>query len=250
MCDTANYDRLYYPDSFKTIPSINIDHHISNSIQATVNIVTDQVSSTCELLYFLMNSWQPNALTSYVAECLLFGILYDTQTFYTHSTHPDTLRVAADLIDLGADLFQLQVELLCNKKPETIKLWGKFLSNVTISSSGNAAWSSIKQNDLKALGVDVTAFVGFSNFLAQLSDVDITIVFTEIENGKTKVSMRSKKADVNRIAGLFGGGGHKNAAGILSDRPIDQLINELTKLPCVLCGFPRLLIKNENHSSL
>src|SRR3972149_4336866 len=48
MCDTANYDRLYYPEAFKSIPCINIDHHVSNNIKATVNLIATEVSSTCE----------------------------------------------------------------------------------------------------------------------------------------------------------------------------------------------------------
>lgn len=229
MCDTANYDRLYYPDAFKTIPSINIDHHISNSINATINFIFPQISSTCELMYFLLQAW--NIVPDhFVAQCLLSGILYDTQVFHIQSTTAQTLRIAADLIDAGAPLFQLESELLYNKNPEIIALWGSLLSSVQFSPNKNAAWCSITAQEVKARGLKLASLAGFSNFLAQLSAIDITIIFYESEDGKTQVSLRSKKADVNTLAAKFGGGGHKNASGITSNIPLTQLIKKLTAL--------------------
>jgi len=227
MCDTANYDRLYYPDVFKTIPSINIDHHVSNSLQATFNFVASDISSACELAYHLLKYWAVDQIDEYVAQCLLLGILYDCQVFYIQGTNPQTLRLAADLMDLGASLYDLQQELLQNKSPEIIHFWGQLLSSVKIDNSGSFAWVAISQKDLESKGIALTSLVGFSNFLAQLSEVDITAILYETGDGKTKVSMRSKKADVNKIAGLFGGGGHKHAAGILSLEPAIILAQKL-----------------------
>lgn len=228
--DTANYARLYYPEIFKDIPFINIDHHISNSIKGTINLINAKASSTCEELFLIMKQWDKNMVDQYVAECLLFGILYDSQVFHTQSTTAQTLRIAADLVDYNVDLFDLQVDLLANKSPKAIALWGKILSNVSYSADGKAAWVSITQADLKSSGLGAPAVVGLSNFMAEISNVDISMVFYETESGKTKVSLRSKKADVNALAGKFGGGGHKNASGILVDKPIDQVVKEVTGL--------------------
>ncbi len=227
--DTSVYKRLYYPDAFKDIPLINIDHHLNNEIQGVVNFVSIDISSTCELLYVLLQAWYPTQINTYVAECLMYGILYDTQVFYNQATKPSTLHVAAELINHGANLCALQQELLCNKNPEVIRFWGNLLSNVTITFDGKAAWIIITQKDLKDRGLTLSATVGFSNFLAQLSHVDITILFYESEDGKSKVSLRSKNADVNQFASQFGGGGHKNASGITSDKPLDVLVTELTQ---------------------
>ncbi len=229
-CDTANYDRLYYPEAFKSIPLINIDHHISNSIKGTFNLVNGQAASTCEELLLIIKQWDSAFVDTYVAECLLFGILYDTQVFHTTSTTAKTLRIAADLIDCGANLFALKDELLCTKNPAIVKLWGDLLSSVTISPSGQAAWAVITQADLKRHKLELPALVGFSNFLAEISGVDVSIIFCEMDDGKTKVSLRSKTVDVNAIAAHFGGGGHKNASGMLSNLPIGQVVQEVTAL--------------------
>ena len=225
--DTANYERMYYPDQFKKIEMINIDHHVSNSLEGKYNFIDPNSSSTCEILFILLEQWNAKLIDKYVAQCLLFGILYDSQVFHTQSVYPQTLRVCAELMECGADLYQLKTELLVNKDPKIIALWGKVLSNIKITKNKKAVWTSITQQDLKKYKVDVSSLVGFNNFLSQICGVDITLLFYEPELGKTKVSLRSKKTDVNKFAAKFGGGGHKNAAGIMSNKPISQLIKEI-----------------------
>ncbi len=227
--DTANYGRLYYPENFKNIPLINIDHHISNSINGTCNFIETKSSSTCEILFELLKNWYPKLINKYVAECLLFGILCDGQVFHTQAITGNTLRVSADLMDLGANLYKLKTELLTDKNPQIITLWGKMMSNINITPKGNAAWTYITQKDLKKYDIKQAPLLGFNNFLSQIAGIDMTLLFHETDTGQTKVSLRSKKTDVNKLAAKFGGGGHKNAAGILSDKPIMELIKEVTK---------------------
>ncbi len=227
VLDTANYERVYYPKEFKDIPMINIDHHVSNSIHGTYNFIDPDASSTCEILFFLMEDWNSKDIDKYVAECLLFGILYDSQVFHTQSVYPKTLQASARLMEYGANLYKLKTELISNKNPQIINLWGKILSDLKIVKKGKAAWAAVTQKDLKKYDLDLSSLIGFNNFLSQISDVDVTMFFYQTEKGKTKVSLRSKKTDVNKLAAMFGGGGHKNAAGILTDRPINQLAKDI-----------------------
>ncbi len=229
-CDAANYKRLYFPDIFKKIPLINIDHHISNTIKGTYNFINPQASSACEELFTLLKQWCPTLINKDVASALLLGILYDSQIFHTQSTTACTLRIAAELMDYGVDLFELKNDLLSHKNPQIVALWGHLLSNVKISSRGNAVWICITQNDLKRFGLAQASIIGFNNFLSQIADVDITIVFYENETGCTKVSLRSKISDVNALAAHFGGGGHKYAAGITLNKPMPEVIEKITKL--------------------
>lgn len=228
--DTANYERLYYPAEFENIPLINIDHHISNSLNGLYNFIVKDSSSTCEVLFELIEMWDIKFIDKYVAECLLFGILYDSNIFQTQSTYASTLNASARLIDLGANLYKLKTELISNKDPQIIALWGKLLCNVQISKSGKAVWARITQEDLKKENLTISSLIGFNNFLSQISGVEYTFLFYETESGQTKVSLRSKIEDVNQLAARFGGGGHKNASGILSNKPIDKLVTELISL--------------------
>jgi phosphoesterase RecJ-like protein len=229
-CDTANYKRLYYPDAFKSIPLLNIDHHISNSIAGTCNLVNAAASSTCEELVLIIRAWGPLLIDTQIAECLLFGMLYDGQVFQTQAITSTTLRLAADLMDRGANLYELKTELLTDKDPKIIKLWGAVLSSIRISANGKAAWARITQADLHAAGVGLPGLVGLVNFLNQISEVDVTALFYEKDANCTKVSLRSRTADVNAVAAKFGGGGHKFASGIEMNKPIDEAIALVTPL--------------------
>lgn len=227
-CDAANFDRLYFPTSFKSIPLINIDHHISNSLNGTFNFVNGQSSSACEVLYILLSSWNSSVIDKYVAECLLFGIIYDSQLFHIQSTTSTTLEISAKLMDCGANLFQLKTELISNKSYKILLLWGKILSNIKVSARKNAVWAIVTQQDLKDFGINISSLIGFNNLMSQICDIDITLFFYETEQGQTKVSIRSKITDVNKFANQFGGGGHTNSAGILCSKPITQVVEEIT----------------------
>ncbi|MFH1832305.1 MAG: bifunctional oligoribonuclease/PAP phosphatase NrnA [bacterium] len=228
ICDTANCERVYWPEAFNNCASINIDHHISNSINSTVNFVSEKVASTCEHVYELICAWDYDAFDRQIAQSLLLGILYDSQVFHTRATNARTLRIAADLIDFGANMIELQAQLLQNKNPKIIEFWGYLLSSIKLSPSGRAAWSIIKQCDLQARGLTAMSLVGFINFLSQISDLDISAIFYETEEGWTKVSLRSKITDVNALSQRFGGGGHKNAAGIMIKKNIDDVVLDVT----------------------
>ena len=226
--DTANAERLYWSCDYDDVAFINIDHHISNSIKGTINFVDSSAASACEVLHNLLEVWHPEYIDQYIAECLLFGSICDSQVFHTQNTTSDTLRRAADLMDKGANLFALKTEMLSNKNPQIIKLWGNLLASVTISKNGNAAWAILRQSDLDELGITLASLVGFINFLSEISGIDAHALFVELGPDETKVSMRSKHADVNAIAAQFGGGGHRNASGITIKKPVAQAIAEVT----------------------
>lgn len=228
--DTATYKRCYFPKIFENIPIINIDHHISNSIKGTYNIIDPDASSTCEILFTLLQKWGKKLIDKFVAECLLCGILADSQVFHTQATTPKTLQVAAELMNYGADLYKIKTELIANKNPNIVKLWGHMLSKIKVTKSGKACWARVMQSDLKKYNLTLSSLVGFNNFLSQIIGVDITMLFYQTKDGKTKVSLRSKKSNVDKLASKFGGGGHKNAAGILSDTPISTLEKQIIKL--------------------
>lgn len=228
VCDAANYERIYFPEVFKSIPLINIDHHISNVLQGDFNFINPDSSSACEELFVLMENWDINLIDRYVSECLLFGILYDSQLFHTQSTTSITLNIAAKLMNYGADLFKLKTELISNKSYKILMLWGKFLSNISVSTKKNVVWTVVQQKDLKEFGVELSSLIGFNNLMSQICDIDVTMLFYETEDGQTRVSLRSKKTDVNEFAKQFGGGGHTNSAGILINKPILQVVSEVT----------------------
>ena len=228
ICDTANYERLYYPEQFRSIPAINIDHHVSSSINPTINLLDPVAPSTCDYLYRLLVSVDPSLVDKFVAECLLYGILYDTQSFSIQSTSAQVLRVAADLIDRGVDYHPLAQELMYRKQPAELKFWGQLLSKMQSNASGSVVWIVVKQQDLKAAGLPTEVIAGLENLFAQLAVTAVTLLFYEDSQGKSKASFRSKGVNVNEVAKKFGGGGHKLASGLMSDIPLDELVQQVT----------------------
>ncbi len=226
-CDTANYERLYFPEGFRQIPLINIDHHISNALKGIANIVNPESASTCEELFHLLMTWCPERVDAYVAECLLFGILYDTQVFHTQNTTVRSLTTAAACIEHGVNMFALSRELLAQQSPRFLPFWGEMLQKVGMDEQKQVLWLTVTQDELKARGLDMSALVGLNNFIAEASPIETTITLYESEQGNTKVSLRSKTRDVNKIAGLFGGGGHVRAAGALIKKPVHEAVKDL-----------------------
>lgn len=230
VCDTANRERMYFPECFKNIPLINIDHHISNSIAGTVDIINPTASSCCEELFFFIQANELSLMTKEIAECLLTGIMYDSKAFHTSSTSPTTLQIAADLIkSYDIDWVSIKNEMLGNPLP-VVTFWGELLSKLCVSNKKNAVWARITQAQLHAHGLSTASLEGFSNLLAEICMIDIVIIFYETEEHKSKASFRSKYADVNALAQWCGGGGHINASGVSSDLPLDELIKQVTAL--------------------
>jgi bifunctional oligoribonuclease and PAP phosphatase NrnA len=146
VCDTAVFSRCYYPTVFNNIPLINIDHHVGNSINGLVNLVNSDASSTCEELFVILEQLLGTAnIDLYTKECLLAGIIGDSLCFQTQATTARTLRIVANIIDQGVNLFEVQRSVMANKTPNIIAFWGALLSNVQFLSSQKAARISVSK---------------------------------------------------------------------------------------------------------
>jgi len=227
-CDTPVVSRLYFPDVFKDIPLIVIDHHQGNTLKGLVQFVDTSITSSCELVYSLITAWQC-PLSPEIANRLLFGILCDTLNFRVSGTTATTLRHAADLIDHGANIHQLSQNMILHTNPEVLKLWGTLLSTVCYNTKKTALWVICSNQQLTERNLTQDALNGFIAMLSQTMTTDIIILFYE-SNETSKASLRSKKTDVNAIAKQFGGGGHIHASGVTSTLPLAELAEKVTAL--------------------
>jgi len=226
-CDTPDPRRLYLPQEFAGITHIAIDHHQNHTISALFSFVDTTSTSSCELVYRLLMDWQ-RAITPMMADQLLFGIMCDTLNFKVPGTSAATFRVAADLIDKGANLPKLNNALILHKNPAVLTLWGTLLQSATYNQDKTALWIVCSAAQLKKHHLDVEALNGFIGTITQTISTDVIALFYEYD-GKTKASLRAKKTNVCQIAHLFGGGGHTLAAGLTSTLPLEQLVAEVTK---------------------
>ncbi len=192
---------------------INIDHHPDNEKFGAFNYVDVDASAVGEIIFSLLKvSGFP--ITPSVANQLYAAILSDTGRFKFSNTSSRCLRVCAELIESGADPKYVVNQIYFNHSLPFLKLLGSILSNPEIMAEGRICAMTVKCDLLSGLGVDPKEMEGVVNYSLFLKGVEIGLLFTEKENGKTKVNLRSQNEfDVTKVARAFGGGGHRNAAG-------------------------------------
>ncbi|MCW5874949.1 MAG: DHH family phosphoesterase [Anaerolineales bacterium] len=190
---------------------INIDHHISNTNYAELNLVDPSAVATCALL-----AEQFPALglefSPAVIDALLTGILTDTMGFRTSNMNPKAMRLAADLVEMGADLPALYERALLRRSFQAMRYWGAGLTS--LQQEPGLVWGSLSLADRKAVGYPGNDDAELVNNISMIEGANITVLFVEQADNHVKVSWRSQGGkDVSRIAALFGGGGHVAAAG-------------------------------------
>jgi len=195
-------------------PVIVIDHHATNQGFGTMNLIDPTVASTTELIYELFQSakWP---ITKDMATNLLLGIITDTNSFSNLNTTGSVIHVASQLLNYGARLKEITLSTYKNKTYPGLKLWGLALSRLQKHPSLDIAWTVITQKDIEQFGATDESIDGIANFLNGLSGAKAVLVLREEPGGELKGSLRTTQpdVDVSKIAQLFGGGGHKKAAG-------------------------------------
>ncbi len=203
---------------FQSTPILNVDHHISNTRFGQLQLIDPTCASATEVLFawFLSHPQWKNLITPDVATLLLTGLITDTRSFQNPNTTPRSLEVAANLLDLGARQQEIIQHIYKTKPLSTLKIWGRALNQIQYDSESKIVWSSISREDLTEMGAKSKESAGIlDELISTIPDADVHALFTEIEDGGFKASLRSSTAiDVNKAAGrLFEGGGHARAAG-------------------------------------
>jgi phosphoesterase RecJ-like protein len=192
-------------------PDWNIDHHITNLYFARFNMVDHKAVATAEILAELMLAIDL-PLPPIVASALLTGLITDTIGFRTSNVQPNSLRLAASLMEMGADLADLYRRSLVMRSFEAMRFWGAGLSS--LEREGRMVWATLTMADRKAAGYPGRDDADLVTVLASIEDADIALIFVEQPNGHVKVSWRAQPGfDVSQIALQFGGGGHPPASG-------------------------------------
>jgi phosphoesterase RecJ-like protein len=192
-------------------PDVNIDHHPTNTQFAKLNLVRDNAVATVEIIFDLVQELS-YPINLPIAEALLTGLLTDSLGFRTSNTNPQTLRIAAELMEVGANLPILYRKAMLEKSIGAVKYWGQGLSGIQMED--RLVWASLSLEDRIAADYPGRDDADLINVLARIKDADISVVFVEQKNGSVKVSWRSRPGfDVSIVATQFGGGGHKPAAG-------------------------------------
>jgi phosphoesterase RecJ-like protein len=200
---------------FGEIPSLNIDHHISNKKFASINLVDDKASSTTQIIYELLKQMNVS-VTPDIATLLLTGIITDTGSFQNQNTTPEAFDLAAELIEQGARQQEIIKQVYKTKQLNTLKLWGKILSGIQVDEPNRLVWATVTKADFSETGTtekDTGDII--DDLLANAEEADTVLLLVEKSNGTVYGSLRTvgEAKNASKIAEMFGGGGHQNSAG-------------------------------------
>lgn len=221
------------------IPDINIDHHVTNPNFALINLVLPAQAATSAIIAEYLPNWDLG-INETIASALLTGIVTDTIGFRTSNMTPGILRLAAMLMEHGADLPELYSRSLINKSFEAARYWGMGLykvKRVDLGEAGSYVWTTLTLADRKEASYPGNDDADLVNILSSI-DSDLAVLFIEQKNNHVKVSWRARPGiDVSQIALQFGGGGHPSAAGAdiagtlnaVQERVLDSTQDMLTR---------------------
>lgn len=236
--DPSQFERIYnnFTELFSLVPVINIDHHASNSSFGRINYVDIMASSTTCLILPLIEE-MGQLMDADIATLLLAGLITDTNSFQNPNTTPDAFAVSAKLIGYGARQQEIIRHIYKTKKLSTLRLWGRTLSKIQYDEKHKLVWSVLTTKDFVELGGSTDETEGvIDELMSNAPNAEIVFLLKEKGSNEISGSIRTltQTIDASKLAAIFGGGGHMQAAGFkVHDKTIQEveqtLLMELRK---------------------
>jgi bifunctional oligoribonuclease and PAP phosphatase NrnA len=230
--DCAQESRIVEPTLVDAAAvTIDIDHHHDNSRFGDVNVVVEDASSTAEVLADLFADLGVT-LTPDIAEALYTALVTDTGRFQYSNTTPKALRLAAQLVEAGANVSRVFAHVYESTPFPKLKLLARALERATPLVDGRVVVSELRRSDFQEAGAEEPYSEGIIDHLRSVEGAELVALIRELPNGAgpaRKGSLRSRPdgVDVSAIARTFGGGGHRRAAGFSTDLPTDEITRRI-----------------------
>lgn len=217
----------FYRAKRKKIDTINVDHHVSNTRFADYNFVQN-CSANCMNMATLIE-YLGVPFTKEIAEYLLLGLLTDSGNFSHDDVNEETFMLASKLTKAGADVSYYNYMLFKRQPKARAKLFAKVMGGIRYYHDDRMAVIVITQDAMKECGADQGMTEGFVDFPLNVETVEVACALMEVRKGQYKVSLRSKNyANVNQIAGKYGGGGHVRASGCMLFGEVEEILDKLS----------------------
>ena len=210
-------------------PRLLVDHHEAPEVCSFDTVVSEpSISSTCELVFWLMRECYGDGIFSHeAATCLYAGICTDTGTFSYSNDRQSVYLAAASLLGHGIDPMAINRQIKNVFTEERLRFFGHAMADLlTVYPDKQVALMVLTADEMKAYGVESADITGLINEVMKLRSIDCGILVRE-EGDKVRLSLRSKERyDVNLMArDLFGGGGHKRAAGATAFMTLQETVD-------------------------
>jgi phosphoesterase RecJ-like protein len=233
--DCANESRIGADPAVlhQTNFTINVDHHHDNSRFGDVNLVDAVASSTGEVLRDVFRELGVT-LTSDLAEPLYVALVTDTGRFQYSNTTAKALRLAAELVDAGADVQKVFQGVYESVQFAKLKLLARALERAQVYEGGGLVVSYLLRADFGEVGAVEPYSEGIIDFLRAVEGAEMAALIREPRHGGSparRISLRAShdELDVSAIARASGGGGHRQAAGFSSDDSIEEITDFLRR---------------------
>ena len=229
-CDCGSIDRLGFDLIGREI--INIDHHQSNTFYGSINVVVTDHASASQVAYALFRELY--TIGKDVATCFYTALLSDTRYFTTTSMNEEVFNVARDLTKAGAVPNEIAYHFTQRRPLSSLRILERALSSLSLYHEARIATLMVTKKDIEETGATVPDLEGIVDYGRSLATVEVALFAMELDNG-IRISLRSKKADVSKVAMAFGGGGHKVASGftltqIGLQESIDTILTKIEEL--------------------
>jgi phosphoesterase RecJ-like protein len=210
---------------------VDVDHHHDNSRFGDLNLIVDDASSTAEIVRDILRVLGV-PLTPAIAEALYVGLVTDTGRFQYTNTTPKALRLAAELVEAGADVHGVFRHVYETVQFAKLKLLARALERARLFEGGRLVVSYLLKDDFSAVGAEEPYSEGIIDSLRAVEHSEMVALIREPprnEGPARRVSLRSShdEVDVSAIARKVGGGGHRQAAGFSSELTIGEIVDFL-----------------------
>lgn len=215
---TGLFDKTYPADVL-----INIDHHITNTLAWPLTWLDTAASAAGEMIFTLVQELGVR-IDRDIALCLYTAVFTDTGSFRYSNTTPESMKIAATLLEAGADPWLVTENVYESFSYPRLKLLGTVIANMERSVDGRTAWVVVTEELYRRTNTTSEDTDNFVNFVRSVKGVEVAILFRQTGSAQYKISMRSKgRVDLSGLAQSFGGGGHKNAAGGVLDGTLEEV---------------------------
>ncbi len=221
------------------LPLAIVDHHVTHEGFGQVNVIEPQAAATVEIVHDLLRE-AGVPLTRAIAEALYVGLITDTGSFRYSNTDEHAHRMAAELLAMGLDPAHLHALVSSHATPGRLRFFGEVLRGLEVLDEGRVIVLEATPEQFRTHGLGGPDTEGLVDLPRSISGVDVVALFSEVEPGRVKVSLRSTgRVAIDSVVTALGGGGHAHAAGaMLGGTRADARAKVLPEILRIVSGAP------------
>ncbi len=230
LLDISSKDRIgvAQPIFEKAPRTVCLDHHRTNDGEYSYFYNDPTASSASEVLFRFL---ELDRISVNCADAIYMGMAHDSGIFRYSSTSPETMRVAALLMEKGIDFSDIIESTFYQKTHLQQRILGRVLDESRLFLDGKLIVGCVLKKERDELGLKASDLEGIVGILRDTTGVEVSVLLYELDNKEFKASFRSKKtADVSEVCAMFGGGGHVHAAGCKIRGDAEEIIERLVGL--------------------